>query len=355
MSMSQYKWPLYYSGDGESSEFLNVLPKKLTLQFPDRCWKNKKYSTQTIFKEVITKGHHLNKPAKEIIALPHKKSTFKKLYESIKQAIYKNWDPNKTHFIGHSSGYDSRVLSTAINELREQHGDNWYGNTIYVELLEESPEFKLIMKRQNIDNYYIYDPINSYCFKTFFEKYNGIIGYPHNVWYDGYKHLEKEGYFSLENSQLFSGYGSNNIDICIERGKPLESYFLGTTKYQEQFLRTFTRDTIFPFWDYGVINNKAGIETKKEERITRRLARVVAPHLEDIPALGNSQQTISRGQNRNHSFIRIKQWYNNSWYGKQNPFNGELRYYEYHPFWVHYATASLCEYLLERGYRIRQS
>lgn len=353
--MPSFKWSMYYRGDGKSSDFIKILPKKLTLQFPDQCWRKRKTSNQTIFKEVTTEGHHLNDEAREVLALRVEKSSYSKLYKAIKNAIYQNWNPTKTHFIGHSSGYDSRVISTAIEELHQQHGNTWYGNTIYVEVLEEYPEFEEIMERQGITNYYIYDPLTSYEFSDFFQKFNGVVGIAHNIYYDGYKYLEKEGYCSLENSQFFNGYGSNGIDDCLERGKSLRNYFRWVCQLQQQFLRTFTPDVVYPYWDYEVIRSKAGLPITEGERITRNLAKRVAPHLEDIPTLENTQQIIDRGQNRAHPFTKIKQWYDSSWYGKKNPYNHELRYYEYHPFWVHYTTASLCEYLRNRGYKIKRA
>jgi len=204
------KIPIYYSKVGESEEFLNILPAKLTINeilphfYKDR-WSRPDI---TIFKEVKIKpyGKH-NLDDAEFIAKGKwdRETTYEEVFEYLKKAIYKVWIPDRFHIVGCSSGYDSRLIAKAIIQLTEEHGEKWAGQVVFVEVMGEKP-FRDIIKAWGINGiaYNYKSPPNWYHshglqFGEFYQKYNGVFAFPFNQWYDAFKDLHEQGKIQKDN------------------------------------------------------------------------------------------------------------------------------------------------------------
>jgi len=140
-----------YIGDGESTEFMDVLPDKLTLRPPLPEFYKDRWSRPdfTLFEEVNIKPYeHTGELLQFLEQEPWvRNQTYETVFEYLKNAIHKVWDSDKFHLIGHSSGYDSRLICKAIRELTEENGDKWAGEVLYVENMGEKP-FKEIMEQK---------------------------------------------------------------------------------------------------------------------------------------------------------------------------------------------------------------
>ena len=68
-----------------------------------------------------------------------------KIANAIASVIERRWDPEQFHLVMHSSGYDSRIISKTIANLRDKHGESWLGKVLFLCWEPEGPEFKAIM------------------------------------------------------------------------------------------------------------------------------------------------------------------------------------------------------------------
>ena len=152
--MGGYNRDIIYIGAGTSENFYDVLPRDLTLQNPMPKHLHESflgYNHDTIFKEVTFNEYKHTPETEKFLNTEHKKiSGIEEMYDILKNVIERKWDTTKTHVVGHSSGYDSRVMSQIIKELGEKHGDDWLGDVIYIETLGEKEGFKRIMKEQRL-------------------------------------------------------------------------------------------------------------------------------------------------------------------------------------------------------------
>ena len=65
---------------------------------------------------------------------------------AIASVIERRWDPKQFHLVMHSSGYDSRIISKTIANLREKHGGSWLGDVLFLCWEPEGALFKQIME-----------------------------------------------------------------------------------------------------------------------------------------------------------------------------------------------------------------
>jgi len=70
------------------------------------------------------------------------------LKEAIKSYLVKTWNTKKKKLFLHSAGYDSRIISGCLMELREERGEDWIGEIHFRCHQPEGAMFIEIMKRQ---------------------------------------------------------------------------------------------------------------------------------------------------------------------------------------------------------------
>jgi hypothetical protein len=349
--------------------FYDVLPKNLTLNIN----KNKldktiipsmNESLNTIFKEVkripFTMPYDIVLLDEELLS--QKKNDTKlwveDIYNTIKSIIFKTWNPEKIHIIGHSSGWDSRVMSKAIMELYKEHGKEWLGETYFIEVQGEYEPFVEIMKSLGWTkkNYIIYNKgvsaeMHHDYGLNFINRYNGFYGmvsYPVNQWYDPYMHLG----FDESNSQFFTGYGANEVD---EKGCKL---FKSIAKYKEWHYNLqlnwfkYFGETIFVFWDYDYIRKL--FYYSDICNYTMRVTEILCMNLGmyDIPRLEYTDivdYKICFGKMKDKV---IEQYKSSSYYHyiKELKFESEFTYNEW---WANYCTASIVENLKRKNYTIK--
>lgn len=88
------------------------------------------------------------------------------LIDAICSAIAMIWEPERPHVVFHSSGHDSRVLSSCIRKLWRERGDDWLGDVLFLSNRWEADTFCEIMRLQGwrSDQYAAYDagPVNEH-------------------------------------------------------------------------------------------------------------------------------------------------------------------------------------------------
>jgi hypothetical protein len=72
----------------------------------------------------------------------------RQIKNALKDYFVCNWDSNAKKICFHSAGYDSRIISGILTELRQEKGDDWIGNLHFRCHQPEEIEFVEIMKLQ---------------------------------------------------------------------------------------------------------------------------------------------------------------------------------------------------------------
>jgi len=343
-----------------TSEFLKALPKKLTVNVPKMYHASLRYGVHdTIFEEVSINPYTPSKDIEEFLGSEVRPvSGLEDIYKAMKEAIRKRWDNKAVHFIGHSSGYDSRIISKIIRELIDEGSIS--GEVYFVEALGETANSAAILALQGFKAH-VYNKDSepgkfhgySFEFKSFYEKFNGISAFPVNQWYDAYKHMVELGQLPQSSRvQGFTGYGGNETMEYALRAKGFAWYFDWHHYLQLQHFRNYGGDWVHPYWDIDVLHAIRGAKhLLTKNRLAHDIANKMVPEAIHIP----QQPTKALKQYRNlHPEYMAKAMddYYKSWYGKQVPVKFQNSFEDYYEWWMHYNIASLCEHLIERNYNI---
>lgn len=170
--MKQYLPTVYESQLGESLTIYELAKDMARngyqLTFDER-YLNPSYKKQdyreTCFKEIKIKSMQDKLPSYLFKAQKPLKVSFDefiiKLKDSIKSSLVKGWEPGRKKVMLHSAGFDSRIISGVITELREEKGENWIGEIHFRCHQPEGEMFKEIMKREGWreDQYSLWEDI----------------------------------------------------------------------------------------------------------------------------------------------------------------------------------------------------
>jgi len=350
----------------KSKIFIETLPNELTIRknLPIDITKQfMGYSCETIFKEVSINKYSPTQETEIFLNTPIQPiNDLSELYEEIKKAVYNTWDCTKVHILGHSSGYDSRLLSYIIKELTIEHGQDWMGKVYCVEVLGEESNFKRIMQTVGLDGIIYNEGIpaqakHSYSFKfdTFWQKFNGIVSYPVNVFYDAYRYLSEQGMISKNNIQYYTGYGATeSMDNALAQWG-FAYYYKFLHHLQVQYFRQWGGEWTYPYWQWNVQKAIRGCIKWKDskERLAKLLADQIIPWNKTIPRIDVKELKQAQYMTIDDTTLKqIERDYNRSWYGGNVPIK-LTNNIGYNLWSFHYCVASLCEHLLEQGYKIK--
>jgi len=341
----QYNWKYrkYRNGKKVSGSFDAVVPKSIDVK---------------ITKDMILSHTGLNTPIRGVSIVPYadhpeltnlfrqlspQSNSYEYVWSEFKQSIFENWNENKIHVIGTSSGYDSRMIAKAVQELTKEHGTGWLGETYFVECGGESLGFKEVMKALGFKNYIIWEPDYDFShFREIHNKFNGLCAYPINQWYDFYVKNWNE-----EEIQYISGFGGNVADAMRSHPRPtietrLRLYFQNQYMYQ---LAAFKQPeySFHPFWSWRYIKATCGMQ-HKEKRTSRFLSRMFVPECEHIPRM-----TIL-GDVKGLGYLTLKEkvvkelydWYICTDYGRMNNMHPSSQI-EYNRWWLQFCIADYIE------------
>ena len=372
--MKFFKKEHKYQSNIVDADFYKACPTNLTLlPFSSEITASRCPSDKTPFLEVTRVPYSVNP---DIEALEKEVVGYKKsdsdnfaqdVFQTILDTIEHTWKPEKFHIVGHSSGYDSRLISKAIKLLAEKNGSAWLGDILFVENQGEGVGFKEIMKVQgwNENQYLCYNEgakpglhhASSLVFADYYKKFNGFGTYPVNQWYDSFIRLQEKGILpASEDVQQYTGYGANEVSThAVRRANSIEWYARWHHHLQMDLFNTAC-DTVFPFWDYDYIRKVFYYSKLKNNTIpiNEIISRVITPELNHIPRIDTVGVSNLGYRHIDESLMR-QIWgdYINSWYGKRNPSVKQNNWLEYLDWWGHYCLASMCEHLINTGHKIR--
>jgi hypothetical protein len=275
-----------------------------------------------------------------------------KAFDIVCDAIEQEWNPDKIHIMPHSSGWDSNFISYALSHLREKNGDDWFGETIFVEIDGEHVGFYQIMARLGFRNTRVATRKNrseiravSLNIEDAWFRTNGTP-MPINIWFESFLQIDDD-YDNMGDYQFIIGYGANEIKTCAQRQLDLNE-FIEAQYYSLYSNIPLPPDCIVPFMSFDFI--KLALESGQflgDYRID--MLRQLTDKFDDVDRMSwNTKFSLYRKPAK-WLLELVQSDYDNSWYGKNVKPN--MRVPESlmpHSFWGHWALASLCE---EIGYK----
>ena len=358
---------------GEKSELYFELCEKLphvTLNPGFICPKDTKSGSwyNDPFIEIVTVNPDIVAPP---IAVKRARSSLGTLIEAICAAIAAAWDPAKTKVVFHSSGLDSRVISSCIRKLNQERGDEWLGNILFLSNRWESKPFTKIMKAQGWkpSQYAAYTdggPDMHFDRVLDFERYwytnnapvpmlGRFFGYlpewaqekgllPGNdqlIFFNG--HGPEFGGNNREGMWKTSG-GSAHVTSRIQHFKRHDYYSPSMLNYPSN------SHGIFVLAEANVVNRALGHSSKGS--IRQAIERALSPETLRIPRRPGNDH---RGKPVARSvMLRSEACFNESIYAKltgkrwKTPSNAAIS-----KAWAEWGVASLCEHLVGSGVDVR--
>lgn len=331
-------------------------------------------------------GADLQTPFKEITVVPYKevlppywfdlmkvkprtkKVTLNGFMDGFKNAltkfIDKNWTSDKFHFVLHSSGWDSRILSAVLRELYEKRGREGFGRFVFVCWGAEIPAFRKIMqlKGWSRNDYFLLPQFDDAYYQYFFDfknacKYlNGSSSYPVNEIYWALDVLKRSGKVtaSYEETEFWFAHHFNIVfHELVGQSKNTIKEFLDKHYYDTatNYLSSMPCKVISTIDGLEPMRHIIESDIEKQTGLRHRIAKRLNPELGAIPRV-----RIPTGQLIPQKHLsQIKQDYDNSWYGKNIRQEMEVpTLLKHNPFWVHWSTASIIDYYISKCVNIEK-
>lgn len=336
-----------------------VISPKFSVGF-DGTWKGSPFSEFTCIPA--------SRPTPDIPPLDRKPYTIPEaaahLLPILRERIAAVWQPEKIHFIYHSSGYDSRVISGLIRSLYQERGDDWLGTTFFITNKWENLAFIEIMARQGWakEQWYVYGAkiadslyfLSSIDPHTTYFTLNAPCPIPANLWYYipcGFQ-TDNGTIPDLDACQGFSGYWSNETHETFLTNDR-EWYTRWGYWYSFNVMASLPMffphmEFIYPTPEYQTALSQMIVQGVGDYKALRRaMADLACPNCADIP---NGMQSDRHHPIDDSIRHRMTDQYRQTWYGKHvckdftAPTNSEFS-----PEWGKWSLASLCEFLLDQG------
>lgn len=355
----RYQWRReYVNEEGKTGKFFDILPHELTLSRRSLYYISQPVNIhETMFKEVRIKPYEPNdfvgkaiRTVDKIIPIVDKSWKYK-VYNCLLDIIEQTWDRSRFHVIAHSSGIDSRILSSIIKTLG-------FTDLLFVECAGEADLFKKIMQAQGwpASKYKVFREGHdkgdyfSHSFECIPDSFNGPVGYPVNHFYDAYDELIANGDIP-EDAQFFSAFGGY-IEKCIQE-LPAKEFFRRDYYYQMNAFE-MRGEWIFPWWDIRYLKEIARYnECYDKVRVSDRLNDILPEKVRRIRKY-KTFDVIRRGWRTvgYDLLMKLRDKAASTWYGKRKNVNLKPGI-EYSNSWGHFCEAMICEKLIKQGYEIR--
>lgn len=349
------------------SKIYNVVGDTVTLN-KNHVVKQHNASLSTIFKEVEVVPYteaispELLVASRQPVDIPMPENDFfNGILKTLKQYIEEAWSPNKHHLIQHSSGFDSRVMSTIIRQIYLERGDGWLGDISFVAWGRERDQAEKIVRAEGWKHEPFYSlPKNDKYFETGLDfgyawrGLNGASGYPINNPHWAFRALQNKGVISQNpfGTQVWAASWFNETMKAKADRSGFEAAFFKTyysnscAQHGAAYLFEFVQPLLNPATIEHMVRARVSLPGSHSD-IRKRLVKHVAPSLvqfsrEDPATINIPKQYVNRAMSN----------YRKSSYGKGKNINatGKMRF---HPWWAQWSTASLVEHLIEEGVRVK--
>jgi hypothetical protein len=363
-------------GDGKVSPlYVDLLPKHLTL---DSKFVAKRHyvGRKTLFKEVSllpmddavtpvmrtlfnTRCGFVNDNTQDLLTA---------VADRFLQVVEENWDPKASHAILNSSGLDSRIMSWTLKMLREKHGDEWIGNTMFLcskwegltfeEIMHyeewSEDQFCVVRKDARPKHYYDHSLLD---FENAWKRADGVSAIPVNLFWYPVKYALRFGLLDKSKRlQTWSTMWGNELLNAVSGpngGRGVRRVFRNLYKCVMCYRPVLGDSVVQPFTDIQLLRTVM----KSSTRLGLELRPRLVEHLDNKLLHGFDNIDADADRGREIALDTISQVlgsYSKSWYGKnvRPGVKPLVRTTEFQSFWSHWTAASLCDHLLREGYSI---
>jgi len=361
---------------GEQSIWLlDVMPKDVVVRPSIECLQRDPPMPfrNTMFDDVVVASPRMAlEPVNFAIMKQHRtipaqpERVLPKFIDMYLEIIREAWQPEKFHFVQHSSGYDSRILSELIKRLRNELGDSWLGDVLFVCSKWEAEGFKRIMRYQGWDESQ-YHVVNedvpdlwyhswSINFTNAWKRLNCIMGMPINLMYYPLGITQEQGLVPPSDevqawtANLATDYSLADGETVFERYKFLYYHGMGNKNYKDDEIWEFP--SAHPAFIRAAAPFSLGLE---HGQVKREICRLLDPGLLALPNQNEHDTNLDYGRDIANPILNSAlELYRESWYGRHFPvtFTKRLRWCEW---WSRWSVASFCEHLIRSGHNLRMA
>lgn len=282
------------------------------------------------------------------------------LYDLITYTIEQTWDAEAFHIVFHSSGWDSRIISSAIKRLVETNGKDWLGKgVLFLSNRWEASEFEAIMQIQGWDKsqYWSYTQDSpgehfrsSINVDTVWCELNAPSPLPGNLWVYLIRNARSVGMIPNCKTQGYSGYWANETWDCFT--KPIDEWLWRVNNWYSFNVMAslpIAVDIIeYPLIEASVLEALLKVSNASGSELRKDVAIYASPETVNIPNRGLSDCNHPLSESLKHDLVTI---YNSMWYknvtGILAPLTSGLS-----NEWAKWNMASLCQHLINKGIRI---
>lgn len=360
-----------------SFDIVDVLPRHLKLNLRYVRYKEKtnegqynwrwgqRMSNDTLFRgiELLPPG-----PAIQESQLPPRGSVKPTdILEKVREVICQDWRKEQTKVVMHSGGYDSRLLSMLLKQMR-------YTDVLFLCTKIEGDAFRQIMEFEGWSprNYMVYQERTPYPeyfaesildFRGAWKRLGGVARVPANLFWYPVASLQKSGRLPPD-EKIDMWYTQYSDTVFSQLGAGDARHFNGLWNrfyYHNIRSRPFKCHAEFSPWlNLDVIEaigglDKASVSSKGPDSPAFKigLCELAEKGLSQMPnphGWGDERIRISERLSR-----AARDAYRTSWYGQEiaSEVAGVLpRSTQFSDYWEHWTSASLCEHLRQEGYEI---
>jgi len=282
------------------------------------------------------------------------------LIELFERVVEMEWDQGKFHFVMHSSGYDSRMLSETIRRLWLKNGDWWLGDVLFVCNKFEGEQFRKIMEYQGWDEsqYMVVGenvPVEEYHapsldFSNAWKKLNCVFGLPVNLFY--YLAEAAQACGRMPEDKFVQSWCNYLVPIdytlkldLLDRHKFLYYHAMGGRNFKGENMEF---PGAHPVFLSGAIEYETDLALNQ---VKRAFVRAMDKGLADIDETRTNLQGDWGRDLSDRLFRKSVSDYKKSWYGKRVNVRPEITV-GFNRWWRAWSIASFCEHLIGNGYKL---
>lgn len=357
---------VFESKTGRSTQFTDVVPEEFTIRLNPR-FRTDGHGPQ-VWSETPIREVELVAPVRvwsEAVwdfvdepTLHHEVSDEEfaaQVFDALVEAVEDVWIPDEFHYVLHSAGYDSRLMSLAIRELYRRNGSGWLGEVLFVECFGEGPWFRQVMEVEGWgeSQYFVYDGYyeRTFDFGTAWQRMGaGTFAWPMNLWWEPLEWAREVGLVP-DDGQCWSAKGANRAGTMGILGNLQEE--LQDAPYGIVSSFPLSCDWVFPFADFRYVR---ALRTygggRHDTHFIQDVLDVVEADLQGIPNPDFTDWV--RFELPDAVFDKAVSDYRASWYGRElHPYiEFEPKPNVFESYWGHWALASYCEHVREEGRQI---
>lgn len=267
------------------------------------------------------------------------------LFDAVCESIAASWNPGAFHVVSHSSGYDSRIISSAIKKLGYADKDVLFlGNRWEADFAER------FFEKLGIENYANFtdgEDGNHFVLGLQSVWRNAPCPIPGNLWRYLIEWAESKNLIPTTGVQCYTGLWANEAWNCfLSPNNDWMNRVGGWYSYNcMAALPVKAQQVEYPMVDTRVLSLLRNTLACSGDKLRERVANFANPGTSNIPRLGLDD--------RNHQIsmplrLQLDALYQSTWFGKHRPWIAPTTS-EFSTEWGRYSLAMMIEELIKEG------